>query len=105
MCFFRSWGTTGWNFTAHFLEHKGKKDKHRNGLAADGEREQPGESLWDRKKSVRDAYNKSDTDSDLLDCLYFLTSKTSSRGSWELKSYLTSPSEPAPINASQRAPE
>lgn len=63
------------------------------------------ENLWDRKKSGRDACNKGDTDSHLLECLYFLTSKASSKGSWELKSCLTSPSEPAPINASQRAPE
>lgn len=65
MCFFRSWGMTGWNFTAHFLEHKGKKDKHRDGLAADGEKDQLGESLWDRKKSGRDACIKDDTDSHL----------------------------------------
>lgn len=98
MHFLRSQGKIVWNFTGHFLEQKGKKDQHGDGLTAEGEQDQLGKSLQGRKKSGRDACVEWTPTPSCLGCPYFLTLKASSKGSWELKSCLTPSSEPAPAN-------
>lgn len=106
MCFFQ---ITGWNFTAHFLEHKGKKDKDRmvwqqmvSRISVCG-----GVSFGIERRVVEMPASMVILILTCLECLYFLISEASSKGSWELKSCLTSLSEPAPINNQrpQKAPE
>lgn len=109
MCFFRSQGMTGWNFTAHFLEHKGKKDKDRmvwqqmvSRISVCG-----GVSFGIERRVVEMLASRVILILTCLECLYFLISEASSKGSWELKSCLTSGlnQNQSTINTPQKAPE
>lgn len=78
--FLQNTGEESLELTGLFF-YKGKKEQHRDGLAADGEQNQLGESLWDRRRLVEMPTSRLMMASRCLGCLYFLTSKASSKGS------------------------